>query len=60
MALRDYSNGEGPLSGFINEINDNEARRQRSHEQNVRSMEQVGFAFIAGTLLQRFFERRRS
>lgn len=59
MALRDYSNGQGPLSGLINNINDREDERHRAHEQHVHSMEQVGRAFVAATLIDKFLSSRR-
>lgn len=60
MAIRDYSNGQGPLSGLINNINDREVAREAAHHQHIRSMEQVGFAYLAATLIEKFLSSRRS
>jgi hypothetical protein len=61
MTLRDYSNGANPeLANLINRINDQEAQRANAHREHVRSMERVGFAFIVGTLIQKYLESRKS
>lgn len=60
MALRDYSNGADPgLANLINNINDNEVRRQNAERAHLETMGKVGLAFALGTLLQKFFESRR-
>lgn len=61
MALRDYSNGQTPgLSNLINNINEQQAERDRAERENLETVGEIGLAFVIGTALTNLFQSRRS